>query len=271
MVMKSGAKVWIKRLTGLSIILILVFVVTYGDSTDKIIEKMNVEENNLLELEGGGEGYVELEAIGLYTVVTLEDNQLLENEIKLMDQEGNEVDGVVPNSLEKMNKRPDSNGKLVYVPVMIFDVPKNAEYQLLNEGNNTLWILDDLEIQSNLISDTTILISMLSCCLGFPLGIIALIWGLFVWRKKNKPQQKLLVKEEIMTTDQLFKQYNSTVKADVPAPFVDLDKVTNHDLLNDDLLNTMEMSKENNENYAEEENNGENQIDEKWKNWDDGD
>ena len=42
-------------------------------------------------------------------------------------------------------------------------------------------------------------------------------------------------------------------------------------LLNDDLLNTMEMSKENNENYAEEENNGENQIDEKWKNWDDGD
>jgi hypothetical protein len=56
------------------------------------------------------------------------------------------------------------------------------------------------------------------------------------------------------------------VKADVPAPFVDLDKVTN-----DDLLNTMEMSKENNEDYAEEENNGEKQIDEKWKNWDDGD
>ena len=79
------------------------------------------------------------------------------------------------------------------------------------------------------------------------------------------------VKEEIMTTDQLFKQYNSTVKTDVPAPFVDLDKVTNHDLLNDDLLNTMEMSKENNEDYAEEENNGEKQIDEKWKNWDDGD
>ena len=89
MVMKSGAKVWIKRLTGLSIILILVFVATYGDSTDKIIEKMNVEENNLLELEGGAEGYVELETIGLYTIVTLENNELLENEIKLIDQEGN--------------------------------------------------------------------------------------------------------------------------------------------------------------------------------------
>ena len=97
--MKSGAKVWIKRLTGLSIILILVFVATYGDSTDKIIEKMNVEENNLLELEGGAEGYVELETIGLYTIVTLENNELLENEIKLIDQEGNEVDGIVPNSL----------------------------------------------------------------------------------------------------------------------------------------------------------------------------
>ena len=269
--MKSGAKVWIKRLTGLSIILILVFVATYGDSTDKIIEKMNVEENNLLELEGGAEGYVELETIGLYTIVTLENNELLENEIKLIDQEGNEVDGIVPNSLEKMNKRPDSNGKLVYVPVMIFDVPKNAEYQLLNEGNNTLWILDDLEIQSSLISDTTILVSMLSCCLGFPLGIIALIGSLFVWRRKNKPQQKLLVEEEIMTTDQLFKQYNPTVKDDVPAPFVDLDEETNPDLLNHDLSNTMQMAEEISDNHPDEGNNNEKQSDEKWKNWDDGD
>jgi hypothetical protein len=269
--MKSGAKVWIKRLTGLSIILILVFVATYGDSTDKIIEKMNVEENNLLELKGGTEGYVELEAIGLYTIVTLENNELLENEIKLIDQEGNEVDGIVPNSLEKMNKRPDSNGKLVYVPVMIFDVPKNAEYQLLNEGNNTLWILDDLEIQSSLISDTTILVSMLSCCLGFPLGIIALIGSLFVWRRKNKPQQKLLVEEEIMTTDQLFKQYNPTVKDDVPAPFVDLEGEANRDLLNHDLSNIVQVAEEISDNSPDEGNNNENQMDEKWKNWDDGD
>ena len=261
--MMSGAKVWVKRLTGLSIILILIFVATYSDSTDKIIERMNVEENNLLELEGGAEGAVELEKLGLYTVVTLEGKELLENEIKLVNQEGKEIEGVVPNSLEKMNKRPDASGKLVYVPVMIFDVPENAEYQLLNEGNNTLWILDDLEIQSSLISDTTILASMLSCCLGFPLGIIALIGGLLVWRKKNKPQQKLLIREEIMTTDQLFKQYNSTVKEDVPAPFVDLKKVTTSDLL-DDKVSSNGMG-----GHGEEDDDN-NQQSAKWKNWDDG-
>ena len=263
-VMMSGAKVWVKRLTGLSIILILIFVATYSDSTDKIIERMNVEENNLLELEGGAEGAVELEKLGLYTVVTLEGKELLENEIKLVNQEGKEIEGVVPNSIEKMNKRPDSSGKLVYVPVMIFDVPENAEYQLLNEGNNTLWILDDLEIQSSLISDTTILVSMLSCCLGFPLGIIALISGLWAWRKKNKPQQKLLIREEIMTTDQLFKQYNSTVKEDVPAPFVDLEKVTTSDLL-DDKVSSNGMG-----GHGEEDDDN-NQQSAKWKNWDDGD
>ena len=136
--MKGGARVWIKRLTGLSIVLILVFVGTYGESTDRIIEKMNVEENNLLELDGGEEENIELKKIGFYTVVTLEDNELLENEIKLIDQEGQEVIGIVPNSIEKMNKRPNSNGELVYVPVLIFDVPNNAEYRLINEGNNTL-------------------------------------------------------------------------------------------------------------------------------------
>ena len=180
----------------------------------------------------------------------------------MVNQEGEEIDGVVPNSLEKMNKRPDSSGKLVYVPVMIFDVPENAEYQIINEGNNTLWILDDLEIQSSLISDTTILISMLSCCLGFPLGIIALIGGLFIWRRKNRPQQKLSIREEIMTTDQLFKQYNSDVKEDVPAPFVDLEKVTTSDLLDDRVSsnNMRDPEKEDNQQQRAE----------KWKNWDDG-
>ena len=57
--MKSGAKLWVKRLSGLSVILILVFIGTYGESTDKIIQIMNVEENNLLELESGEEGAIQ--------------------------------------------------------------------------------------------------------------------------------------------------------------------------------------------------------------------
>jgi len=266
--MKGGARVWIKRLTGLSIVLILVFVGTYGESTDRIIEKMNVEENNLLELDGGEEENIELKKIGFYTVVALEDNELLENEIKLIDQEGQEIIGIVPNSIEKMNKRPNSNGELVYVPILIFDVPNNAEYQLINEGNNTLWILDDLKIQSSLISDNMIIISMVSCCFGFPLGMIALIGGLVIWKRKNKPQQKMIIREEIPTTDQLFKQYNSTADDEIPSPFVDLSRIETIETLplDDDISEeNLEIHDEVKEDETVQENDG------KWKNWDDGD
>ena len=72
---------------------------------------------------------------------------------------------------------------------------------------------------------------MFSCCLGFPLGVIALIGWLVVWRRKDKLPQKLIVSEQIMTTDQLFKQYNATLEKsmiendDVPAPFAEIERV----------------------------------------------
>tara|TARA_B100001093_G_scaffold119879_1_gene112563 strand:- start:2347 stop:3189 length:843 start_codon:yes stop_codon:yes gene_type:complete len=279
--MKSGAKLWIKRLSGLSIILILVFIGTYGESTDKIVQIMNVEENNLLELESGEEDAIQLEKIRFYTVVTLEGNEIKEYEVKLIDQDGQEISGYEPSSIEKMNKRPDSSGKLVFIPVIIFEVPSDGEYVFHNQGNNSLWVLDDIEIQSSLISDQIILVSMFSCCLGFPLGIIALIGWLVVWRTKNKSPQKLIINEQIMTTDQLFKQYNaksekSMIENDeVPAPFRDIEKVTvtiNELSLDDD---DPDITKEKvrqflEEHVGSEENDDDKESDGNWKNWDDG-
>lgn len=279
--MKSGAKRWIKRLSGLSIILILVFIGTYGESTDKIVQIMNVEENNLLELESGEEDAIQLEKIRFYTVVTLEGNEIKEYEVKLIDQDGQEISGYEPSSIEKMNKRPDSSGKLVFIPVIIFEVPSDGEYVFHNQGNNSLWVLDDIEIQSSLISDQIILVSMFSCCLGFPLGIIALIGWLVVWRTKNKSPQKLIINEQIMTTDQLFKQYNaksekSMIENDeVPAPFRDIEKVTvtiNELSLDDD---DPDITKEKvrqflEEHVGSEENDDDKESDGNWKNWDDG-
>ena len=279
--MKSGAKLWIKRLSGFSIILILVFIGTYGESTDKIVQIMNVEENNLLELESGEEDAIQLEKIRFYTVVTLEGNEIKEYEVKLIDQDGQEISGYEPSSIEKMNKRPDSSGKLVFIPVIIFEVPSDGEYVFHNQGNNSLWVLDDIEIQSSLISDQIILVSMFSCCLGFPLGIIALIGWLVVWRTKNKSPQKLIVNEQIMTTDQLFKQYNaksekSMIENDeVPAPFRDIEKVTvtiNELSLDDD---DPDITKEKvrqflEEHVGSEENDDDKESDGNWKNWDDG-
>ena len=279
--MKSGAKLWVKRLSGLSVILILVFVGTYGESSDKIVQIMNVEENNLLELESGEEGAIQLEKIRFYTVVTLEGNEIEEYEVKLIDQDGLEISGYEPSSIEKINKRPDSSGKLVFVPIIIFEVPNDAEYIFHNQGNNTLWVLDDIEIQSSLISEQIILISMFSCCLGFPLGVIALIGWLVVWRRKDKLPQKLIVSEQIMTTDQLFKQYNATLEKsmiendDVPAPFAEIETVkkTINELSPDDdeRDDTREKVEKNLEEQVDsEEYGGAKESDGNWKNWDDG-
>ena len=279
MAMKSGAKLWVKRLSGLSIILILVFVGTYGDSTDKIIEIMDAEENNLLELESGQEGAVQLEKIRFYTIVSLEGNEIKENEVKLFNQEGEEIIGKSLSSIEKMNKRPDGNGELVFIPVIIFEVSENTEYIFQNQGNNTLWVLDDLEIQSSLISDEIILISMISCCFGFPLGIISLIGWLVIWRRKAKPSEKLILKQEVITTDQLFKQYNSTDKNSsvenekIPAPFLDIEKV--EESIDELSLGDSDANREQERDFTEEllasgKNDTVEESDGNWKNWDDG-
>ena len=128
--MKEGAKLWLKRLTGVSIVLILIFVGTYSESTDRIIQRMNVEENNLLQLEGGENGIVELDKVRLYTVVRLSDNEL---DVKLTNENGEEINGYEPNSFEKLNKKPNSDGDMVYFPVMIFEVSENSEYNLIND------------------------------------------------------------------------------------------------------------------------------------------
>ena len=277
--MKGGANVWVKRLSGLSIILILVFVGTYGDSTDKIIEIMDAEENNLLELESGQEGAVQLEKIRFYTIVSLEGNEIKENEVKLFNQEGEEIIGKSLSSIEKMNKRPDGNGELVFIPVIIFEVSENTEYIFQNQGNDTLWVLDDLEIQSSLISDDIILISMISCCFGFPLGIISLIGWLVIWRRKAKPSEKLILKQEVITTDQLFKQYNSTDKNSsvenekIPAPFLDIEKV--EESIDELSLGDSDANREQERDFTEEhlasgKNDTVEESDGNWKNWDDG-
>ena len=74
-----------------------------------------------------------------------------------------------------------------------------------------------------------------------------------------------MIREEIMTTDQLFKQYNSTVKEGVPAPFVDLEKVTTSDLLDDKISSNGMVDPGEEDGYKNQ------QSAEKWKNWDDGD
>ena len=174
--MEARAKLWIKRLTAISLVLILVFVASYWKSTENIIDKMDIdnEENYIIKLEAGEQGNVDLSTIGYYMALRIDGNDS-SPELKLTDIGGVEIEGQKPGLIESINKRPDSQGNLIYDPIRVFEIRDDGEYSIVNEGNTTLWLIDDFKIQSSLLSDGWILISMISCCLGFPLGIITLI------------------------------------------------------------------------------------------------
>jgi len=225
--MEARAKLWIKRLTAISLVLILVFVASYWKSTENIIDKMDIdnEENYIIKLEAGEQGNVDLSTIGYYMALRIDGNES-SPELKLTDIEGVEIEGQKPGLIESINKRPDSQGNLIYDPIRVFEIRDDGEYSIVNEGNTTLWLIDDLKIQSSLLSDGWILISMISCCLGFPLGIITLIGALILWRRgKRLPEKNIIIRENIMTTDELFKKNNLDGEKEIPEPFISSENI----------------------------------------------
>ena len=225
--MEARAKLWIKRLTAISLVLILVFVASYWKSTENIIDKMDIdnEENYIIKLEAGEQGNVDLSTIGYYMALRIDGNDS-SPELKLTDIEGVEIEGQKPGLIESINKRPDSQGNLIYDPIRVFEIRDDGEYSIVNEGNTTLWLIDDFKIQSSLLSDGWILISMISCCLGFPLGIITLIGALILWRRgKRLPEKNIIIRENIMTTDELFKKNNLDGEKEIPEPFISSENI----------------------------------------------
>ena len=121
--MEARAKLWIKRLTAISLVLILVFVASYWKSTENIIAKMDIdnEENYIIKLEAGEQGNVDLSTIGYYMALRIDGNDS-SPELKLTDSEGVEIEGKEPGLIESINKRPDSQGNLIYVPIRVFEI-----------------------------------------------------------------------------------------------------------------------------------------------------
>ena len=225
--MEARAKLWIKRLTAISLVLILVFVASYWKSTENIIDKMDIdnEENYIIKLEAGEQGNVDLSTIGYYMALRIDGNDS-SPELKLTDIGGVEIEGQKPGLIESINKRPDSQGNLIYDPIRVFEIRDDGEYSIVNEGNTTLWLIDDFKIQSSLLSDGWILISMISCCLGFPLGIVTLIVALIFWRRgKRLPEKNIIIRENIMTTDELFKKNNLAGDKEIPEPFISSENI----------------------------------------------
>ena len=137
----------------------------------------------------------------------------------------------------------------------------------MNEGNTTLWLVDELEIQASLLSDISVVVTIISCCLGFTMAIITLVMGLILLRQKGRaPGTEIIIQQQnIMTTDELFRNYNSDKNYQVPDPFFKMEKESDDSVIEKELEHKDELlsnQKQITEDNKETENN--------WKNWDEG-
>jgi hypothetical protein len=90
--------------------------------------------------------------------------------------------------------------------------------------------------------------------------------GLILWRRKDKsPEKEIIIQQNIMTTDELFKKHNSIEGDQVANPFMknesSLPELTEEDKIED--TNIENCDKKETESQREESENN-------WKNWDEG-
>jgi len=242
---------WAKRLSGASFLLLLIGLISYHYAMPSMFDALDPEQNRMLELEPGASGEIEIFSLGEYSALRLEGNE--EAALRLVNANGVEDDGSAPTALDF--NRPMEDG-VVYVVVRVFRTSAAGEYTLHNDGESTLWFVDDISPQASLFTEPWVLMMMVGCCLGPVLGVIGLILALIGWGSRGKGNTSVMLNNQgrLPTTEELYRQYHgieSNPEDQVPDPFSRMDK-------------GKEIESETGFDYSEEETGPD------WKGWDEG-
>ncbi len=242
---------WAKQLTGVSVLLLLIGVVSYYNAMPSMFEELDPAQSHLLELGPGESGEVEIATLGEYVALRLDgDNSV---DLRLVDSDGQEDRGSDPTSFDIT--RTGEDGAL-YVPVRVFRSSAAGEYTLHNDGTTMLWFVDDVSAQAALFTKPWFVVMILGCCLGPVFGVIGLVLALIGWGRRGKENVPLVLDNQgrLPTTDELYRQYHGIEKVtedEIPDPFSGSDEGVSIE------------HKEGLDNY-EEESGGD------WKRWDEG-
>ncbi len=197
---------WAKRLSGASFLLLLIGVVSYYNAMPAMFDELDPAQRHLLELEAGESGEVTLYSLGEYAALRVSDRDSQAAELRLIDISGEEESGSPPTSLDV--ERPGEDGTM-YSPVRVFRSAQAGEYTLYNDGSGTLWFVDDVSAQSALFGNNWFVLMFFGCCLGIPLGVVALILALTGRGRRGKAGEPVVMSKEgrLPTTDELYRQY----------------------------------------------------------------
>ena len=232
--MTGAVKQWAKRLTGASILLLLIGLVSYYNAMPSMFEELDPAQSHMLELEPGESGEVEITVLGEYVALRLEGNESAN--LRLVDSNGQEDGGSAPTSFDITRTGEDGTS---YVPVRVFRSSAAGEYTLHNDGTTTLWFVDDVSAQAALFTEPWFVVMMIGCCLGPLFGVIGLILALIGWGNRDKENAPIVLSNDgrLPTTDELYRQYHGLdmePKTEIPDPFASVDQSNmNQELQND--------------------------------------
>jgi len=141
--------------------------------------------------------------------------------------------------------------------VRVFLPNETGDYTLYNDAESgDLWLVDDFRSQTRIFQENPISIVVMigGCCIGGPVGLVALCLAIIGWRQ-NESQESILVrpKDPLMTTSDLYWEYQKSQA-----------EVESHQTTPDPFLGV------NGADYSDVADDVNPPADENWENWDNG-
>jgi len=190
--------------------------IAFIDNED--FEFYDPDVTNLTKLSPESSESIYLESTKIYVALRIDDG-ISNASLKLINNSGDEYEGRSANWLDLPRTGIDNT---VYMTVRVFEISSEGDYILFNEGNNTLWFVDETANQFEIFNESYILLISLSCCMGIPIGFIALFLGIVGWRKEKKNIN--LIIDNQSGTELEYRESEIRIITDeerIPEPFIE--------------------------------------------------
>ncbi len=216
----ADVSLWAKRLSGASFLLVLLGVVSYYNAMPVMFDELDPAQSHMLELEPGESGEVSLSNLGEYVALRVAGDDGQGAGLRLIDSLGAEESGSAPTAIDV--ERPGEDGT-IYAPVRVFRTAPGGEYTLHNDASTTLWLVDDVAAQNALFKSGWFVMMFLGCCLGLPLGIVAVVLALVGRGQGKEVADGVVLTEEgrLPTTDELYRQHRGLPEAETTQTVAD--------------------------------------------------
>tara|TARA_A100001388_G_scaffold206976_1_gene157590 strand:+ start:3870 stop:4643 length:774 start_codon:yes stop_codon:yes gene_type:complete len=257
--MARGIMKYAKILSALSFFLLLMGTVAWSSASDESEKYLDPSQFNEAVIGPGESVVVNISSTSflgqreyLAMRIVEESDPLPEVRLTLGSDECRSDDPSIIHIDRQLN--PDSPKFRV---VRVFLPNETGDYTLYNDAESgDLWLVDDFRSQTKIFQENPISIVVMigGCCIGGPVGLVALCLAIIGWRQ-NGAQESILVQpqDQLMTTSDLYREYQKS-QAEVesrqtaPDPFLEVTETDYSDLVDD--VNPP--------------------ADENWENWDNG-